>query len=158
MAGWRPTRRRIRTGARAGRRSPPRSRARPTGTVRARPIRKRANRRAEGRERSRPRREGLLLCARGGHTVLPQRARRRRSRRRDQPERGWGPRHGRPAVGEDAADRDHHVVVVDVRRAVGMPLAVGGPSLVALAVLVLVGAELVSPVFEARADGGAPRV
>src|SRR5437667_12661415 len=79
---------------------------------------------------------------------------RRRRRRQDQAKRRRGPGLRPLAVGERAGDRHHQVIVVDVGRAVGVPLAVQRPTGVALAVLFLVGSEFVTPVVE---RGAGPR-
>src|SRR5262249_9790426 len=63
------------------------------------------------------------------------------------------------AVGVAAADRDDDAVVVDVRRAVLVPLGiVVGREVVDLAVLLLVRAELVTPVAQDVALVGIARV
>src|SRR5690349_15833587 len=81
--------------------------------------------------------------------VLKQRARRRRCGLDDEVERRRRAGGGALPIRELAAHRDHDAVVVDVRRSVGVPLGVvvRAPR-VELAVLLLVGAELVAPVRE----------
>src|SRR6266446_9755474 len=82
---------------------------------------------------------------------------RRRRRCQDETKRGRRPGLRLLTVCERAGDRHHQVIVVDVGCAIHVPLAVRRAPRIALAMVFLIGPELVAPVVQRAARPGPAR-